>query len=316
MNKITDERKQILKSALFEKGATKKFLADIDDIQELIFLITLLNECSEKNTGFNIEDSRELIYKHLISKIAVLEKCFILTDNFTGGPLISQNYADIYSCCDFADEAVKYFSSIGIECSVTESDKINMNIFEYLYYMGIKYLRIDYSPSSYNISVLRSEILSKSKIKKSGCTDCDTDNPALRFAISNFYCSMHYRKILGIDDRKIENLQNIMTYQTAHAKYLVPVKPNPENPEKFTMAKTVIKNQGEMLTVFTDKPEFDKAYPEGWEYLILDLNSVAECAVSGKCNGIVINVMSERLSINRNAINKIIKDAQNMILKS
>ncbi len=315
MNTLTDERKQFLKSALLEKGSTKKFLSDIDNIQELIFLITVLNELSDKNVGFNIEDSRELIYKHLISKISELPECFLIADHSARSLLINNSYADLFSCREFAENAVKRYSDMGIKCSLIESSSIDSNIFEYLYYRGIKYLMIDCTESTYNIAVQRNDILSNSKIKKSA--ECSTDNPSLRFAIANFYCSLNHRQIFGVNDRNLSNLQNLMTYHTANAKYLVPVKPDPEDAEKFSMAKTTMENQGEMLTVFTDKPEFDKFYiHKDWDYAILDFDNVAGSVIEGKCNGIVINPSSERLSIDRKTMAYIRKTAKNLFLKS
>lgn len=314
MNKLNDERKLFLESALLEKGATKKFLADIDDIQELIFLITLLNERSDKNVGFNIEDSSELIYKHLIGKIPELSEYFLIADASTGGLLIKDNYADLFTCREFAENAVKHYSDMGVKCSVFESKNIDGNIFEYLYYLGVKYLMIDCVDSVYSIAVKRNDILSKSKIRKSA--ECDIDNPSLRFAIANFYCSLNHREAFGIDDKKLTNLQNIMIYYTANAKYLVPAKRNPENPAKLTMAKTVMENQGELLTVFTDKPEFDKSYSNEWEYAVLDLERVLQSAAAGNCNGIVINPSGERLSLDKNSITHIIKAAKNISLKN
>lgn len=314
MNKLNDERKQFLETALLEKGATKKLLADIDDIQELIFLITVLNERSDKNVGFKIEDSSELIYKHLIGKISELSECFLIADGSTGGLLIKDNYADLFTCREFAEDAVKHYSDMGIGCSVFESKNAGRNIFEYLYYLGVKYLMVDCTESSYSIAVKRNDILSKSKIRKSA--ECDIDNPSLRFAISNFYCSLSHKEAFGIDDKKLNNLQNLMIYYTANAKYLVPAKRNPENPQKLTMAKTTMENQGELLTVFTDKPEFDKSYSDEWEFAVLDLERVFQSAVAGNCNGIVINPSGERLSLDRATITHIIKTAKNMKIKA
>ena len=61
MNKLNDERKKNLESALFEKGATKKFLSDINDVQELIFLINLLNERSDISVVCYMQYSSESI---------------------------------------------------------------------------------------------------------------------------------------------------------------------------------------------------------------------------------------------------------------
>lgn len=315
MYTLNDERKQNLKDALFQKGATKKFLADIDDIQELIFLIASLNKCPDKNVGFNIDDSRELIFKHFLSKIANLSEYFLICDKSTGGLLINQNYADLFSCKEIADAAEKNYTSIGVQCSVISTNSLGIdNIFEYLYFLGIKYLMIDRSPTSYCIAVNRNDILSKSQIKKNNNYGCSIDNPELRFAISNFYCSLRYKNAFGIDDRRLTNLQNIMTYETANAKYLLPVK-SKDDKEKFSAAKVTIQNHGEMLPVFTDKIEFNKVFPKGWDYMTLDFENVSRSAVTGNCNGIVINLASERLSIDRHTIEHIKKTAANMIIK-
>ena len=313
MNILTDERKNFLESALLEKGATKKFLSDIDNLQELIFLIAVLNERSDKNVGFNIADSRELIYKHLLEKVSRLPEYFLIADPSSRGLLINNSYADLFSCREFAESAVKRYSDMGIVCSVFQPE--DTNIFEYLYYRGIKYIMIDQTETTYSIAVKRSEIIPNSRIKKSA--DCTTDNPALRFAIANFYCSMHHQQIFRIDDKKLTNLQNLMIYHTANAKFLVPVKHNSENPDKAVMATTKMENQGNMLTVFTDKPQFDKFYPHNdWDYAVLDFDNVCAGVISGKCHGIVINPSEERLSVDRAVMAHIRKTAKNMTLKS
>lgn len=314
MNTLTDEKKQALKAALFERGATKKFLADISDTQELIFMIALLEDCSDKNVGFNINDSRELIYKHLCTKISELKKCFLITDKSTGGLLIKQGCADLYSCREFADAAVKYYNNLGVECSVFESEELSMNVFEFMYYLGIKNILIDCTPETYNIKVKRNEILSKAKIKKEENSDCKIDNPSLRFAISNFYCSLHHKEAFNVSDKRLTNLQNIMIYETAHAKYIVPTMNN--NSENITLAKISIENQGEMFPVFTDKTEFEKwNKSKEWGYIILDFNNTLASVVSGNCNGIVINPFGERLSIDRKTLANIRKTAEHMVVK-
>lgn len=314
MNKLNDERKKNLESALFEKGATKKFLSDINDVQELIFLINLLNERSDKNVGFNIQDSSESIYKHLIGKLSELSECFFIADASTGGLLIKDNYADLFTCRQFAEDAVKRYSNMGVKCSVFDSSDYKGNIFEYLYYLGVQYLMIDCTENTYSIAVKRNDILSNSKIRKSA--ECDIDNPSLRFSISNFYCSLNHKESFGIDDKKLNNLQNLMIYYTANAQYIVPSKRDSEDSSKLIMAKTVLENQGELLTVFTDKPEFDKSYSDEWEYIVLGLEHVLQSAVAGNCNGIVINPSSERLSLDRATISHIIKTAKTMTFKA
>jgi hypothetical protein len=325
MNTISDERKETLKSVLFEKGATKKMLADIEDIQELIFLIVTLNECTDKNVGFNIDDSRELIYKQVTSRLSQLPEYFLLADNNTGGIFIHNNYADIFSCEEFANDALKQYADMGIDCSLLKIDSKNTNlpknidVFTYLYYLGIKYIMVD--STAYGMAVKRSEILSKSQIKKENVFKCEVENPSLRFAVCNFYGSLKNKQALNVSESKLKNLENIMIYETAHAKYLVPVKYKGEkvsadefnkNSQLFTMAKTVLETQGEMITVFTDKMEFDKSYPEGWDYIVLDFDTLSTI---GRCNGIVVNVSSERLSIDKRTIEHIKKTAKKMVLK-
>lgn len=322
MNIITDERKQILKSALFEKGATKKMLTNIDSIQEIIFLITELKECTSKNVGFNINDSCELLYKHLVSKLSELPEYFMIADNSTGGLFLYNNYAYIFSDESIADEAVKRFSEMGVKCSVFRTSSLSMNTFEYLYYLGIKYLMVDYT--AYSIAVNRSEIRSNAQIKKDNKDNSDFElkaNPSLRFAISNFYSSLKNKNSLSIDDKRLKNLENIMIYETANAKFLVPVKEKitdeilSDDNVKIEIAKTSIGSNGELITVFTDKMEFDKSYPEGWNYSMLDFNSIAGIAFKSDCNGIVINVSSERLSVDKNTILHIRETAKHMKLK-
>ncbi|MDE5946284.1 MAG: SseB family protein [Oscillospiraceae bacterium] len=322
MNTITDERKQIIKSALFEKGATKKMLADIDNIQEIIFLITELKECTSKNVGFNINDSCEFLYKHLISKFSELTEYFMISDNSTGGLFLYNNYAYIFSDENIANEAVKNFSDAGVECSLFRTSSLNMNTFEYLYYLGIKYLMIDFT--AYSIAVNRSEIRSNAQIKKDNKDNNDFElkaNPSLRFAISNFYSSLKNKNALSIDDKRLKNLENIMIYETANAKFLVPVKEKitdktlPDDNIKIEIAKANLESQGELITVFTDKMDFDKTYPKGWNYSMLDFNSITEIALKSDCNGIVVNVSSERLSIDKNTILHIRETAKHMKIK-
>ena len=324
MNIITDERKQQLKDMLFERGATKKMIADLD-IQELIFLIASMNECTDKNVGFNMDDSKELIYKSITTKLASLPEYFLIIGASTNGPFIHENYADIFTCEEFAEDAVKQYSARGIQCSVykVSADKTglpeNIDIFTYFYYLGIKYILVD--STRYGIAVKRNEVLSKAQIKKENLFGCDIENPAMRFAVSNFYSSVNNKDALGISDERLKNLEYHMIYETANAKYLVPVKYKGEKPsdndfEKnrhlLSMARVNIENRGDMLTVFTDKMEFDKGNTDGWDYITLDFATL--CTIGG-CNGIVINIMSERLSIDHKTMASIRDNAKKIAKK-
>ena len=105
---LSDERKNEIGELVYEEdinAETIRFLS----LQELLFLLTVQEKFQKEAPIPGYEANHRKVYNEILNRIRDAKTLFVLFDLNTGYPFIDHGYINIYSCEEYAQEAVKDF---------------------------------------------------------------------------------------------------------------------------------------------------------------------------------------------------------------
>lgn len=309
---LTDDKKRQIGEIIFQKTIKNESLENFS-IQEMIYALRIYKYFNEKNLIENYENNYNNLKNHLILQIKNSEYVFLTIDRKLKYPFINMGRMDIYSNEMIAQEAIQHYSEqhrkldikkVAIKAKV---DKLQIDLSSYLYYMGIGPIRVDMGRYSTELNL--NEIFDNEYQ-----TEQTLVNPKLRFAMIDFLEEINWKgNFKGKQEIVIEK-ENRMLSEIKKGRYIIPVQLSEredtvnnnnsidlEDSVNFSRLKS---SNGEFYApIFTDWTEFKKKYSKnGWNGLIVSYNELKNFCKN--FSGVVINPLGEKISINKENLNK------------
>ena len=311
---LTDERKDEIGELVYEEdinAETIRFLS----LQELLFLLTVQEKFQKEAPIPGYEANHRKVYNEILNRIRDAKTLYVLFDMNTGYPFIDHGYICIYSCEEYAKEAVKVFEKQFRKLAVrpckadneAESASERRTFFDYLYYLGIENFIVD--NGYYRAHFKRNEIVAAPG-DWGGVGDKSPKNPALVFAILDFLGEARWPVKYEKREEVLTAKEMRMAAAAQAAKYIVPMQH--EGPVevledgrfKFTADTKIrfpeIKSNDEkhFLPVFTDGIEFSKMF-RNTEYRGAVFGFADIIKFVGDKQGVIINPAGQKIMIPR-----------------
>ncbi|WP_026526460.1 SseB family protein [Butyrivibrio sp. VCD2006] len=311
---ISEERKDEIGELIYEEDLsleTLKFLS----LQELLFLLTVQERFQKEAPIPGYEANHRKVYNEILSRVRDAKTLYVLFDLNTGYPFIDHGYINIYSCEEYAQEAVKVFEKQFRKLQVrpckadneAESASERRTFFDYLYYLGIENFIVD--NGYYRAHFKRNEIVAAPG-DWGGAGDKSPKNPALVFAMLDFLGEARWPVKYEKREQVLTVKEMRMAQAAQAAKYIVPMQH--EGPVevlddgrfKFTADTKIrfpeIKSSDEkhFLPIFTDGVEFSKMFRNS-EYrgAVFGFSDILKFV--GDKHGVIINPAGQKIMIPR-----------------
>lgn len=316
---LTEARKNEIGPIVFSENIDGKMLDNIN-VQENIFLLKSIEHFNNLSALQNFEKNHQIIYDGMINKVKNSEILYILFDQVTGYPFLSEGTVEVYSQYRFAEEAVKHYFEMyrKLEIRTVEKEKTglpeNIDLFAFLYYLGIDKIVID--NGMYSVKIDRAEILPPPDWSNAEPITIPVTNPSLRYAMLDFLGEARWAVSYPDREKNAADKERTMLNEIKAAKYLIPMQTTgkTEKTEEYkitfkqggTMRFAMITNSDDKVFVplFTDWIEFRKVYNQDeWSGCIFSLSDAI--AIGEKDEGIVINAYGENVILNNEIIAKL-----------
>lgn len=308
--KISDDKKNEIIPILLQSEVRSDMLETLS-IQEVIFLICSLRAMNDQSPVENFESKQKTCIDDVIDKLMNAPSLYMTFDTATRFPFINAGRVDIYSKKEFAVEATEYFKQQYRNLEIKEIKKDNtgfpdnMNVFAYLYFLGMENVIID--NGQYKIELKRSEILPPPDFANAKPSMIPILNPQLRFAMLDFFAELKWRVNYQERPQVVQEKESAMLQAICKARFLAPMKHDGEVEKvedgirfkkggKMMFAKIVSEDNIAFIPVFTDWLEFEKVYNRNeWNGAII---SIMEAINIGQGDGIAINPYGENILLN------------------
>ncbi len=313
---LTEERKNEIGEIAYEEDInpeTIKFLS----LQELLFLLTVQEKFNKIAPFPGYEANRRKVYNEILSRVRDAKTLYVLFDLNTGYPFIDHGYINIYSCEEYANEAVKVFAKQFRKLQVrpckadneAESASERRTFFDYLYYLGIENFIVD--NGYYRAHFKRNEIVAAPG-DWGGAGDNSPKNPALVFAILDFLGEARWPVKYEKREEVLRAKEMRMAAAAQAAKYIVPMQHEgpvevlddgrfrftPETKIRFPEIKSP--DEKHFLPVFTDGVEFSKMFRNNEsEYRGAVFGFADILKFVGDKSGVIINPAGQKIMIPR-----------------
>lgn len=273
-------------------------------IQELIFLIHSARYFKEKGAfdAGHLEERGQALFRILKERITEAESLYIAYDKHTSYPYIDRDDRIwLFSTKEFAARAEDYFLQqlLMLEMKLIPREDISRTIAG-LHILGIRNILID--NGQYTVELDRDEIVPPPDWTAAPQINIPVSNPQLQHAMLRFFQENYSRQQYEGKQRQLQMAEARMLDALVEAKFLVPMQLKEEAPAlpddqgvKTLKQGTVIQfavlgAEGEesWLPVFTDWPEFEKAYDKTvWGGNVAGFEDIL--TISERMSGAVIN---------------------------
>lgn len=316
---LSEERKNEIGPIVFQQNIEKNMLCNIN-IQETIFLLKSIEHFNNLSSLQNFEVNRSIIYNQIIDEVKEAEIFYVLFDKATGYPFLSEGNAEIYSQHNFAEAALNHYSEIYRKLEIRAVKKKetglpeNIDLFAYLYYLGMEKIIID--NGVYSLIIDRAEILPPPDWSHAEPITIPIINPDLSYAMLDFLGEARWEVNYPDREKNVTNKENVMLNEIKNARYLIPMQTNGE--EEKTGEYSVTFKQGAQLNfamitntddkvfvpIFTDWIEFRKVYNQDeWNGCIFSIKDAI--AIGENNEGIAINPYGENVILNKEILAKL-----------
>ncbi len=282
------------------------------EIQELIFLIHSAKYFKEKGAfpGDHLDERIKVFLEVLKDKIKDAESLYIAYEKRTGYPYIdAESRVWMFSKEEYAANAEDYFRQqlLMLEMKKIEREEILKTLGE-LHIWGLR--RIIMDNGQYMIELDRDELLPPPDFSGTPEINIPVTNPGLQQALIAFFQMMSSGLQFEGKQRVLQVMEGRMLDEVIQAKYLLPMQLKEQSPsvpneqgmttlkEGTTIQFAVLGGEGDSswLPVFTDWPEFEKAYDKTvWSSNVVTYDDIV--ALSDNMDGIVVNYRGIPLQI-------------------
>lgn len=190
---LSPERKDEVGSLVYEPVLKPEMLKELN-LQETLFLEAALLIAHKQHPLENYEENRQKVRNHFLDMVRAQQKIYVLYDARTGYPLLDGSFVLMYLEKEHAEIAAKLYAeqlrSIriievpGMAADPVQLDgKIQMKIFDYLFFLGAENIVID--NGWYKGFLRRSEISAPFYINEDPAK-IPPYNPAISFALMDY----------------------------------------------------------------------------------------------------------------------------------
>ena len=321
---LSPERKEEVGNLAFEPKLKYSAIQDLN-LQELLFLLTVIVTFNQKSPLENFEANRRLVYNEMLNRIREAEKIYVLFDGTTGYPFLEGGFADIYLEKEKAELAAGLYRAqmrnVRAEERSTggyEDGQVKKGFFDYLFYLGIQRVSID---NGFYRGLFTPEDIVAAPFHE-GENDSILRNPKLNFEILTFLGELRWPINFPDKSKALANLQMRVMMDLRTSRLLVPIYYEVGGDEggKVTLsadkplpAPTITGPQNmRFLPVFTDGIEYNRRYgkDQAWKPAILHYSQVFLAVKS--LDGIVVNDGGMKLVVRKSdmeGLEKALKEA-------
>ncbi len=311
---LTVERKAEIGEMLYEEELSTEAIRFLS-MQELLFLLTAQERFQKASPLPGFESNHRKIYNEILGRVRDAKMLYVLYDQVTGYPFIDHGYINIYSCEEYAQNAVKVFEKQFRRLAVrpckadneAESAKDRRSFFDYLYYLGIEHFIVD--NGYYRAHFKRGEIVAAPG-DWGGSTDNSPKNPALVFAMLDFLGEARWpvkyekrQEVMKAKELRMAQMAQAATY-IVPMQHEGPVEVMEDGRFKFTKDTKIrfpeikTKNEKHFLPIFTDGIEFSKMFGKSeFRGAVFAFGDILRFV--GDKDGVIINAGGEKIMIPR-----------------
>lgn len=190
---LSPERKDEIGSLVYEPVLKPEMLKGLN-LQETLFLEAALLIAHKQHPLENYEENRQKVRNHFLDMVRAQQKIYVLYDARTGYPLLDGSFVLMYLEKEHAEIAAKLYAEQlrsvriievpGMAADPVQLDgKIQMKIFDYLFFLGAENIVID--NGWYKGFLRRSEISAPFYINEDPAK-IPPYNPAISFALMDY----------------------------------------------------------------------------------------------------------------------------------
>lgn len=190
---LSPERKDEVGSLVYEPVLKPEMLKELN-LQETLFLEAALLIAHKQHPLENYEENRQKVRNHFLDMVRAQQKIYVLYDTRTGYPLLDGSFVLMYLEKEHAEIAAKLYAEQlrsvriievpGMAADPVQLDgKIQMKIFDYLFFLGAENIVID--NGWYKGFLRRSEISAPFYINEDPAK-IPPYNPAISFALMDY----------------------------------------------------------------------------------------------------------------------------------
>ena len=190
---LSPERKEEVGSLVYEPVLKPEMLKGLN-LQETLFLEAALLIAHKQHPLENYEENRQKVRNHFLDMVRAQQKIYVLYDARTGYPLLDGSFVLMYLEKEHAEIAAKLYAEQlrsvriievpGMAADPVQLDgKIQMKIFDYLFFLGAENIVID--NGWYKGFLRRSEISAPFYINEDPAK-IPPYNPAISFALMDY----------------------------------------------------------------------------------------------------------------------------------
>ncbi|MGN0371309.1 MAG: SseB family protein [Enterocloster sp.] len=318
------ERERELAGILFRKEITGPMLDPLT-IPEAIFLLGTLKHFHSQSPIADYEKKGKTLYEAILGKLKKAPSLYVLIDEATNLPFVIGNTAEVYSGRELAEKSMEFYKTQFHKLHVQEIKRGDsglpggLGLFSWMYYLGMERILVD--NGGYKFLVDREALSPAPDFEKYKGPTVPVANPSLRFAVATFLEEARWLVTYPEREENLKVKKEAMIGELLKCRLLVPMKyqggklAQGENVIRLnqggTMSFPKIETKGKklFLPMFTDWPEFQKAYrKEEWSCMVFGLKEGMR--IAGE-DGIVINPLTENLVLHKEALDEI-KKIQNV----
>ena len=228
---LTAERKDEVGALVYEPTIKPDMLKALN-LQETLFLEAALLIAHKQHPLDNYDQNRQVIRNHFLDMVRAQEKIYVLYDARTGYPLLDGSFVLMYLDKEHAEIAAKLYAEQlrsvkiielpGMSAEPVQHDgKIQMKIFDYLFFLGAENIVID--NGWYKGFLRRSEISAPFYINEDP-EKIPPYNPAISFALTDYVGELRwpvqYGKRKELLQAKFNNVMKLVPKGT----YILPFR--------------------------------------------------------------------------------------------
>ncbi len=325
---ISAERKDEIGNLIYEPSIAADQVKDLS-LQELLFLLDTHEIFTRKAPLHDYEKNHRVIYNELLRRLHGVDQFYMLYDKATGYPFLDSGFGLVYMEKEHAEQAAAMYAQQfrnvvaltrpGEEAAPLENGAKPIQLFDYLYYVGIENIIVD--NGWYKGIIKRSEI-SAPPTWNSDASKIPPAAPALQYAMIDFTgearWNVKYDKRDEVLKRKMDRINALIPKQKyvipmqvldktsgspAIAEGVDPASVDPNNKQiKFPMLKLKAKKvdgseeEQVFLPVFTDLFEYSKSFAKSeFRPIVFPYDKVL--TIIQPMHGLVINPRGESIVV-------------------